>query len=484
MLQPTYRRVLVLVLAAIFVRSLVHTAMSSSYDVVVIGSGLAGLTATVLLRQKGLSVALVEKSDKLGGNSIKASLGINGVPTPYQDPADSDSVAMFVQDTIKSGKGSSDPRLVDLLAGDSAQAIDWLVKDCGVDLSKVAKLGGHSHARTHRGSGALPPGFAIVSSLTKLLKDAPDVLVMTQTRFLSFVKGLAHVKGVLVEKEGEKPQQLLADRVVLATGGFLADISGEDSLVAQYRPDLLSFPLTNGQQTTGDGQKIAHKDLGAKLKDMEHIQVHPTGFIQLKDETTRHSQWKFLCGELIRGIGGIMLSSTTGKRFVDELQTRDQVTALVLSHCGDPAVSVIVLSEDDYLKAKSHVDFYVSQLLMFKGLAPDVAERLQQLDKPCSADMIAAGIAEYNTQVPQGNHAVGETFYFGFTTPVLHFSMGGVQVNDHSQVVAESGDVYPNVYAIGEVSAGVHGQNRLGGLLLLECVVFGRRVAEHIQSRK
>ncbi|KAM9886647.1 hypothetical protein OXX69_013672, partial [Metschnikowia pulcherrima] len=118
-----------------------------------------------------------------------------------------------------------------------------------------------------------------------------------------------------------------AENVVLATGGFSADTDSQDSLIRQFRPDLIDLPSTNGQQTTGDGHRLANFGLDAKLVQMDQIQVHPTGFVQLKDATTKSSKWKFLCGELIRGIGGILLSSKTGKRFVDELSTRDNVTA-------------------------------------------------------------------------------------------------------------------------------------------------------------
>lgn len=464
------------------------TVSMRHYDAVVVGSGLAGLTATLSLAQKGMKVALLEKTDKLGGNSIKASSGINGAQTRFQEPGD--LVSLFAQDTIKSGKGLSNAQLVDVLSKNSADAIHWLSDECGVDLSAVAMLGGHSFARTHRGKGPLPPGFAIVSALIKRIEAAKNVDVLKLTTLRSFrIHSDLVADGVEVEDPDHK-FTLLSKNIVLATGGFSADFSSS-SLLQRYRPDLVHLPLTNGQQTTGDGQKLAEKQLNARLIDMDAIQVHPTGFIQLKDDLTVGSKWKFLCGELIRGIGGVLLSPNTGARFVNELTTRDNVTHGVFESCqsdSNTAFCVVAVSEEDYLKAKPHIDFYISQSLMFKGNVVDVASRAKQISsKPIDPEKLAGGLKEYNLAI--GNDKLGRTnfgnpfgkdFYYGFVTPVLHFTMGGVAINDHAQVITDSGEPMQNVYAIGEVSGGVHGANRLGGSSLLECVVFGRRVAEKL----
>ncbi|GEQ69923.1 hypothetical protein JCM33374_g3599 [Metschnikowia sp. JCM 33374] len=467
------------------------------YNTVVVGSGLAGLTAALKLSEKGFSVALVEKSAFLGGNSIKASSGINGVPTRYQNRLEGDSPARFVADTTISGKGLCNEKLVDILATDSASAIDWLAGEVGVDLSVVSRLGGHSFARTHRGSGKLPPGFAIISALSKRIKESPNVEVLTSAKLKGFLKKDKHVTGVILDRNDDtgafSEERLVADNVVLATGGFSADSTGSDSLIKTYRPDLLSFPSTNGQQTTGDGHKLTAHELGAKLVQMEQIQVHPTGFIQLKDPSTITSKWKFLCGELIRGIGGILVSASTGKRFVNELTTRDDVTAAIMENCGKSHVAIVIVGAEDYQKAASHIDFYVSQSLMFKGNEEDICKKLSEVDAEysCCESAIETSLSQYNTDIVTRHDSLGRThfgnqikgpFYFGFVTPVVHFTMGGVETNEHSQIIKENGRAIENVYAIGELSAGVHGANRLAGSSLLECVVFGSRVAERISN--
>lgn len=465
---------------------------TQTYDVIVIGSGLAGLTASVKLLEGGLSVALVEKAEKLGGNSIKASSGINGVPTKYQNQAEGDTTDGFFSDTIRSGKGLCTDGLARILTQDSAKAINWLSLECNVDLSVVARLGGHSFARTHRGSGSLPPGFAIVSSLMKKVQLAEKVDVLTLTRFVEFIKEHEKVVGIEAEKQSgsdSKTLALYAKNIVLATGGICADLSGQDSMIKRFRPDLADYPQTNSPLTTGDGQKIAESSLDANLIQMDQIQVHPTGFVQLKSPETILNKSKFLCGELIRSIGGILLSPLTGKRFINELTTRDEVTNAVLASCDLNPVAVILVSETDYEKAPLHIGFYMSQQLMFKGTVSDVLTKYSQIipSLSLSEEALTEGINEYGTMIGNDIYkrshfgsAIGETFYFGFITPVLHFSMGGIETTEESQVKTQNGVTIPNVYAIGEVSGGVHGANRLCGSSLLECVVFGTRVSKRI----
>ncbi len=139
-----------------------------------VGSGLAGLSAASELVERGVAVRLLERAPKPGGNSIKASSGINGAPTKYQ-PGPPFSDMGFYEDTLKSaGSAFSTFRrqrmdLISTLTNSSSDAISWLVHDKGIDLSVVAQLGGHSFPRTHRGAGTTPPGAAIVSTLLKSL---------------------------------------------------------------------------------------------------------------------------------------------------------------------------------------------------------------------------------------------------------------------------------------------------------------------------
>ncbi|CAK9435377.1 uncharacterized protein LODBEIA_P01040 [Lodderomyces beijingensis] len=488
--------------------------MTSNGPTIVVGSGLAGLTTTLELLSQNHHVILLEKTDKLGGNSAKASSGINGVPTKFQH--NDDTVDAFKSDTIKSGKGLSNLELVDVLTLNSKNAIEWLTEELAIDLSSVAQLGGHSFARTHKGAGKLPPGFAIIQGITAKIDELQNatpaaVGILKNSRLERLVveqqgegKGLK-VKGVEYKDTATgEVKVVLGDNVVLATGGFSADSQVLDkSLLHRFRPDLLKFPTSNGEQTTGDGQKIAERDVDADLIHMDQVQVHPTGFINPKDVACN---WKFLCGEVMRGIGGILLSPQ-GNRFVNELTTRDVVTDHVLQVCeitaenefGLPVgsfASVLVVSDEDAAKAPNHIGFYKFQGLLDKGTTKDLLQLLRKIH-PSNANVsvqdLQLVIDEYNSAIAKGKDAkYGRTvfgqpitgeFYFGLTTPVLHFAMGGIKIDESARAINKKGQVIENLYAVGEVSGGLHGGNRLGGSSLLESVVFGKKASRSILGK-
>lgn len=225
--------------------------------------------------------------------------------------------------------------------------------------------------------------------------------------------------------------------------------------------------------------------------DMDQIQVHPTGFIDPEDPSAGS---KFLAAEALRGLGGILLNPSTGKRFVNELSTRDAVTNAIQTHCPkEKNTALLVMGEGIYEKCKVNLDFY-----MFKKLVNKItiAELVKKYEVPVDAKEVASEINSYNvsssdsfgrTLVIQNfgeNVTQDTTVFVGEVTPVVHFTMGGAKINTSSEVVGKDGQVVANgLYAAGEVSGGVHGANRLGGSSLLECVVFGRTAAKTIASK-
>ncbi|CAH6723219.1 fumarate reductase 1 [[Candida] jaroonii] len=479
---------------------------NNDFDAVVIGTGLGGLATTLRLLNYNKKVIVLDKSPKHGGNSIMASSGINGVPTKFQ-PVIGDSVELFIEDTLRSGGGLTNESLAKLLAKNSKNAINWLVDELGLDLSIVSQLGGHSMPRTHRGPGG-PPGYEIITSLFNDIKNHPNVTVLMNSRLTKIIMteetdiNWPSVSGIEYQDVNSGEINFLKSRnLVLATGGYSADIYSSTSLIRKYRPELIKFPSTNGDATTGDGQKIAERDCDAKLIDMKEVQIHPTGFVKFTPGEMDKGK-KILCGELIRGIGGILLSPLTGKRFVNELQTRDVLSSSILKNChtkdifhseGQTAFSVIAVSNEDYHKAMSHVNFYMKMGLMFKGNVEDLHKLMTQINPNLSITSLRQALVEYNDAMENGDNW-GRTqfgskfeeseFYFGIITPVLHYTMGGIQIDHHSNVVRTDNHVISNLYAVGEVGGGLHGRNRLSGSSLLQCVVFGTLVAEHISELK
>ena len=406
-------------------------------DAVIIGGGLAGLVTAISVAERGGSVVILEKQSSLGGNSAKASSGINSIRSNS-----SDDLAEFLEDTLRSQNGHGDSELAKILISKANESVSWLERVSGVNLSSLGQLGGHRKARTWKPEHGVVGAELMAALIGEVKKSyAPFVKVITNGR----VVGLGAQEVKYINKEGQEIVQP-ARAVVLASGGFGFDFEG---LLRAYRPDLAEFPTTLGKQTTGDGIKLA-VSLGADLVDMEYVQLHPTGFI---DPSDRSSKVKVLAAEVLRGIGGLLLNQH-GDRFVNELSTRKVVTEAMLkdSSCGDrdSCWFWLVIPGSAEEKAPNLLSIYQNRGLL---------KKFETNNLPC----------------PRGEVDESEAFYFvGQVTPVVHYTMGGVRVDSHGRVLKVDGSVIPNLFAVGEVAGGVHGENRLGGNSLLECTVFGR----------
>lgn len=464
-----------------------------SDPVVIIGTGLAGLaTANQLVKTHKVPVVLIDKAASIGGNSIKASSGINGAHTTIQEAQNiSDSPELFLNDTVKSAKGKGSEPLMDKLSKDSHLAIEWLQGEFDLKLDLLAQLGGHSVPRTHRSSGKLPPGFEFVSTLSKYLKEKaesePDLVkIQLDSKVVSIdISGDHAVRGVQYEDKDGKMHSIDTSYVVFCSGGF----GFSKEMLKRFAPELVNLPTTNGAQTTGDGQNMLER-IGAQMIDMDQIQVHPTGLV---DPADRAAGWKFLGAEALRGLGGILLNPSTGKRFVNELTTRDVVTAAIQSQCPkDDNRAYLVMGQGIYEVLKNNLDFYMFKKLIKKVTLEDA---VKEYKLPISAADLAADLTAYSTDAKDAferplvtknfgdDISVSTEIFIGEVTPVVHFTMGGAKINTNSQVLNTEGKpLAGGLYAAGEVSGGVHGANRLGGSSLLECVVFGRTAANSIAA--
>merc|ERR1712139_165654 len=287
---------------------------------IVVGGGLAGMSACNTVLECGGRTVLLDKSSFCGGNSTKATRGINGAGTKGQAKNNiKDSIELFTSDTLKGG--AKRPEVAKVLCGNSGADVDWLVDKFNLDLSLVARLGGHSAPRTHRGAERFPGmtiTYALIQMLEKVAEKCDKARIITKARCHTLVMDKGACVGIKYEKGGKEFQE--DGPVIFASGGFGADFT-QQSLLAKYRPDLMHLPTTNGEHCTGDGIKMGEA-VGAKSIDLEWVQVHPTGLVKPDDPD---SKIKFLAAEALRGVGGIVLDAQ-GKRFANELGRRDYVT--------------------------------------------------------------------------------------------------------------------------------------------------------------
>ena len=248
----------------------------------------------------------------------------------------------------------------------------------------------------------------------------------------------------------------------------------------------MKFPSTNGNFSNGLGMKIARK-INAKLIDMNYIQIHPTGFVDLNN---RFDKNKFLAPELLRGVGGILINNK-GERFCNELGTRDYVTKKIIENCNkvnrddiDQYESYLIINEKGYKDYGLNINFYYN-----KGLLKKYSNFKSFSEKNnINFTILNNTIFNYNEYADKGEDNfekkifytkfdINSTIYVAIVTPSIHYTMGGIKINSKAEVINIKDKVIKGLFAAGEVTGGIHGANRLGGNSLLECVVYGRRAA-------
>ena len=430
-------------------------------DIVIIGAGGAGMTAAIDATQAGKKVILLEKMPYAGGNTTKATGGMNAAETHYQkEQGIEDSVETFIEDTMKGGHDLNNKDLVTVMAKNSAAGIDWL-DSIGAPLPKVSFSGGATNKRIHApedGSGV--GAYLVTRFLNKIDELGINVMYNTKATSLMTLEG----KVVGVKAEGPDAYYTInAKAVILATGGF----GNNQEMIVNYRNDLLGTVTTSAPGITGDGIEMA-EEVGADLVDIEQIQLHPT----VEQGTS------MLITESVRGDGAILVNQE-GKRFINELLTRDVVSAGELEQTGSYAYIIFDQRLRDGLKA---IEKYVSTGITVQAdTIEGLAEQLD-IDPATLAETLATWnqyVAdkkdpEFGRDTGMDNDLSQAPYYAIKVAPGIHHTMGGVRIDTKAQVIDTNGKPIPGLFAAGEVTGGVHGGNRIGGNAVADIVVFGR----------
>ena len=488
--------------------------VSYDADVVVIGAGGAGMTAAMTAADAGQKVVILESQAMVGGNSARATGGMNAAKTVYQDEnefdqaagvektlataaekyADNetitalaktvseqwaayqanptgyfDSVELMELDTMVGGKGINDPELVETLCEGTADAIDWLDEN-GITLHNVSSFGGASVKRIHRPVNEEGKVVSVGAYMIPLLQENCEkrgidiVLNTTVDTILTDANGAAvGVSGT--DKDGNTVV-VNAKSVILATGGFGANLD----MVTQYKPELAGFMTTNAAGAQGQGIEMATA-IGAGTVDMDQIQIHPT----VEANTAA------LITEGLRGDGAILVNAN-GERFVDEVGTRDVVSAAEIAQPGSYSWLIVDQAMAD---ASSVIQGYIKKGYTKTGATYEELAKELDVDPATFANTMET----WNSYVEAKNDPdFGRTsfanplnngpYYAIKVTAGVHHTMGGVTINSATEVLKEDGTVIPGLFAAGEVTGGVHGANRLGGTAVADFVVFGRIAGE------
>ncbi len=431
-------------------------------DVVIVGAGGAGLTAAVCATQEGAKVLVLEKMAMVGGNSLKASGGMNCAGTKFQAALDiTDSgVREFVEDTMNGGHYINDLGLVATMAENSSDAVDWL-ESIGAPLPKVAATGGTVHKYLHSPEDGSPVGSYLVAKLNEEAgKQGIEIMLNTTATEILMDNGAA--VGVKAEDAAHN-YTIHAGAVVLATGGFGSNFD----LMCSFNPSLANAVTTNHPGATGDGILMAEA-VGAATVDMDQIQLHPTVY----QETST------LVSEKMRSLGAILVNQE-GKRFTNDLSTRDAVSAAELQQTGGYAWIIFDQNLVDHNKsAAQYIELGMAVTgdtyeALAEAMGVDVDAFVQTMETWNAA--VASGVdEEFGRNNGMDDDLSTAPFFAIKIAPGIHHTMGGIKINVETEVISTEGEVIPGLFAAGETTGGVHGGNRIGGNAVCDFVVFGR----------
>lgn len=493
--------------------------VEATYDVVVLGGGGAGLTASITAAQNGAKVILVEKAGSLGGNTLIAGQGFNACDPERQantemseallgelksyldlDPADFGAFAEVLEtvkgqinDYIASGSttlfDSPELHMLHTYMGGKRTGLDGTVIEPDLELARTfatnaldalewaESIGAQWNDTTSTILGAMWPrshGLAngnVITILTDAAK-ANGVEIVTDTRANELIVENGKVVGVkATTSEGANVTLHANSGVVLATGGFSANAP----MVVEYNNYWSglsdTMPSTNAPTITGDGIVMA-KAIGADLVGMGFAQLMPSS----------HP----VDGSLFSGIWGSaetqVFVNKEGKRYVNEYAERDVLSKAALEQTD--GIFYIICDN----KIAKNADVAGMEAKGNVVVADTLEELAEKLGIP--ADTFVETIERYNSFVDAqkdddfGKPLFGEKideapFVATPRSPSLHHTMGGVKIDTNTHVISTEGNVIDGLYAAGEVTGGLHAGNRLGGNAMTDFLVFGRIAGEN-----
>ncbi len=453
-------------------------------DVIVVGTGFAGLAAAYEAKKAGATVALLEKMRTPGGNSIISGGVIAAAGSPLQaEQGIEDSVDSLYDDMLKAGLYLNHPKLARTVAEKSVETVQWTIDELGVEYRGLAHMGGHAVPRSYALSAASGSGI-VVPQLDKLKEMGVEPRTRTLLKRL-IRDGEGRVKGVLVHEkfkhpdmESGTPKTIKAKRaVVMATGGF-----GNDPAFREMQDPRLGEGLDTTNQPGATAEALREAlDIGCML-------IQPS-WIQLGPWTSPDERGFGMAPHFVQGITasyGLWVDTKTGKRFVNELADRKTRADAILK-TGNPCIAFS--DSEGYAKGTTGRPTDNRGKMKKAGVLREyqsLEEMVEDFDIPL--DELKSTVEAFNAGVDKGDDAemgrympknigkIGKPpFYAVRLSPKIHHTMGGCGINEKAQALdVKTGAPIVGLYVAGEAAGGVHGASRLGSCAYADCLTFGR----------
>jgi len=398
----------------------------SSIDVLILGSGAAGLTLALRLAQKGRQVTVVSKTKLESGSTLWAQGGISAVID------EEDSLENHVQDTLVAGGGLCDEAAVRFTVEHGPGCIRWLLSQ-GVQFTRdeenkyrslhLTREGGHSHRRVVHAADAT--GRAVETTLASLAANHPNIHVLERHMVVDLIVDQtgSRVQGAyLFQRDSGETIAVGAKAVALCTGGA----------------NQVYLYSSNPFGASGDGIAMAWR-AGCRVANMEFMQFHPSCLYH-KDSRN------YLLTEALRGEGGYLRLPNTGERFMPRFDARAELAPR----------DIVARAIDHEMKRLGlrfvHLDVTHLDPVFIKEHFPNIYAHCLELGLNITTEPIPV-------------------------VPAAHFTCGGVLTDLQGRTNIDG------LYALGEVACtGLHGANRLASNSLLECLVFAESAAEHLEA--
>lgn len=463
-----------------------HTPAAITQDmtseVVIVGGGGAGLAAAVSALQNGARVVIIEKMGYLGGSTNVCGGAFNASGTKYQEALGiEDNPQKHFEQTMKGGHNTNDPTMVHYLADHAKDTLQWL-EEMGLKVNpKVGAATGALYQRSHYPDPA--GGNTYVRVLEEQLAKYPGkVQVLLETKATGLVEENGRIVGVTVESKGKKATVHASKAVIMATGGFGANVEYRQKVnTGIWKEAILDKRIGCSNISVaaqGDGLLMAEK-VNADLIGLADIQVHPNGTpgtgLMLDIKTSGRNR---------------LFINTNGDRFVDEGAARDVLSKAIFRQ---PGQTYWLLQNHLRYPDENKIDLLSGRKMkdMLEQKRVMKAETLEEAAKMMNVDYehLKKAVDEYNRvashEIDKDQFGFRAThtddrpmtegpWYFARKVPTIHHTMGGIRTNTNAQAIDVNGKVIPGLYAAGEVTGGIHGENRLGGNAVADLMVFGR----------